>query len=79
MLAERHRAGILRKGINTCNKKSREPERPVASVRSVQDVTDRPRNEVIVVEHYCFFINYCWSPLLPGHSWVAEINTFLYI
>ena len=30
-------------------KKSREPERPVASVRSVQDVTDRPRNELIVV------------------------------
>ena len=30
-------------------KDSREPEKTVASVRSVQDVTDRPRNEVIVV------------------------------
>ena len=28
---------------------SRKPERIVASVRNVRDVTDRPRNEVIVV------------------------------
>ena len=30
-------------------KKSRERERPVASTKSVQDVTDRPMNELIVV------------------------------
>ena len=29
-------------------KRRREPERPIASVRIVQDVTDRPRNEAIV-------------------------------
>ena len=47
-MAERDRAGVLGKCINTFNKTSQEPERPVASVRGVQDVTERPWNEVIV-------------------------------
>ena len=37
-------------------KKSREPEKPIASIRGGRDVTDRPQYEVIVVEYYCFFM-----------------------
>ena len=55
-------------------------EGPVASVRSVRDVTDRHRNGVIlvvVVEHYCFFIiTIVRPPYSPDPVWLLKYTHF---
>ena len=58
---------------------SREPERPVASVGGVRDVTERPRNEVIVVvvEYYCFLIiTIVGPPYLADPVWPLKYTHF---
>ena len=60
-MSERDRAGILGQGIIISNLEIAESQKKnVASVKSAQDVTDRPRNEVI--EYYCFFITIIVGP-----------------
>ena len=48
-------------------RKCREPERPVASVRCVRDVTERPWNEVIVV--VVAFVVGGWWVVWEGYVW----------
>ena len=66
-------------GINLFykRKKPRELERPVASIRGGRDVTDRYRNEVIVVGYYCFFlIIIVGPPNLPDPVWPLKYTHF---
>ena len=59
-------------------KESQEPEKLVASLRGVRDVTERPLNEVIVVEYYCFFIIVIVGPQnLPDPVWPRKYKHFL--
>ena len=46
-----------------------EPERPVASVRGVRNVTERPWNEVIVKYYRFFRIIIVGTPYLPDLVW----------
>ena len=47
VVAQRHRAGILGSGVRLLIVSSRQRGRPVASVRGVRDVTERPYSPTV--------------------------------
>ena len=65
----------IHENVNTSNKKSGEPEGPLASVRGGRDLTERPWNEVI--EYHCFFlIIIVGPPYFPDTVWLLKQTHF---